>query len=180
MGKFSLREIKWDKNYIIVLLSAFLLAIICGIVLYKIANISFFFEKYAHDYVACVFAFESGRLLATHALKELFYLYAFFAVARFTRFKAATAVIIFIRTLVCVFYCAVLFGSLGFGGVCSAVIIFIPCSLASAVSCWFVAECCRSLEIRHALLCPAAFALANCLLMMVLLHVVFRILIVIV
>lgn len=175
-----LNKIKWDKNYALWLAGTFLVAAICGIVLFKLANIGSFFVKYAEEYVVCVFEFNNGRLIFSHLLRELCYIYAFFALAYFTKFKFLSCIILFFRTIVCIFYCAVFFGSLGFGGVLCAVIIYIPCFLVSALSCYFVAEAYGCVAKKYVFFFPAVMALLNCLLMIILLNVVFRILIVIV
>ena len=180
MRILSLNKVKWDKNYFIWLICTFIAAIICGVVLYKIANIGTFFVEYAEDYVVCVFEFNNGRLFISHLLKELCYIYAFFAIAYFTKFKILTCIIAFFRTLICVFYCAVLFGCLGFSGVMAALIIFIPCFIASFITCWFVAETCRCINKKYVFFYPAVAALANCALLLILLNIIFRILIVIV
>ena len=180
MRILSIKKIRWDRAYILWLIGAFLLGIICGIVLYKIANIGSFFLKYAQEYVKCVFEFNNGKLLISHLLRELCYLYAFFAISYFTKFKVLTSLILFFRTLVCVFYCAVLFGCLGFGGVMAAVIIYIPAFLFSCVLCAFAAEVCNMVERKFVFFFPAALAVASCVFLLLMLNVVFRLLIVIV
>lgn len=180
MRILSFKEIKWDKNYIIWLIVAFLLAIICGIVLFKIADIGTFFADYAQVYVVCVFEFDNGKLLLSHLLSELCYLYAFFAIAYFTKFKVLTAIILFFRTLICVFYCAVMFSVLGFGGVMAALIIYIPTFIESVLFCYFVAETCRIVSKNYVYFWPMTLALLNCVFLLIMLNVVFRLLIVIV
>lgn len=180
MRILSFNKIKWDKNYLIWLGCAFIAAIICGIVLFKISDISIFFIDYADEYVVCIFNFDNGRLIFSHLLKELAYLYAFFSIAYFTRFKFLTAFVLFFRTVICVFYCAVLFGCSGAGGILAAIIIYIPCFLCSVFCCWLLAETCRLADKKVVFFYPAALAVANCVVLILLLNVVFRVFIVII
>ena len=180
MRILSFNQIKWDKKYIIWFAGAFALGIICGIVLFKIANIGCYFTDYAKNYVVCIFAFDYATLIISCLFRELVYLYAFFAISYFTKWKILTVLIQFFRTLICVLYSAVLFGSLGFSGIISALIIYIPCFLVSSCACLLVAETCRIVNKKFVFIYPAAMALAVCVILLVLLNVVFRILIVIV
>lgn len=180
MRILSFDSIKWDKNYIIWLSVAFIASIICGIVLFKISNIGVFFFDYADEYVICIYKFDNGKLIFSHILRELVYIYAFFFIAYFTRFKVLSSLILFFRTLVCVFYCAVLFASFGIGGILAALIIYIPCFLVSLFLCYFAAEACRCVDKRYVFFFPAILAVASTLALVVLLNVVFRIFIVIV
>ena len=180
MGIISFDRIKIDKNYIICLFIAFGLAIIFGVVLFKIANIGDYFVIYAQKYVDYIFSFNNGALFFSQFLREACYLYAFFLLAYFTRFKYASSIILFFRTVICVFYCAVFFSSFGFGGVLVAVIIYIPSFILSAAACWFVVESCRAVLQRYVFFYPLALALADCIVFLLLLNVVFRILIVVI
>ena len=180
MRILSFRGIKWDKNYLIGIAATFVLATIFGIVLFKIANIGGLIYEYAKDYVVLIFEFENTNLLISHLFRELFYLYAFFLIAYFTKWKILTLIIFFFRTITCVFYCAILFGSLGFSGIMVALIIYIPCFLISSAMCCVVAETCRTINKKYVAIFPAVIAIIDCVVMLVLLNVIFRILIVIV
>ena len=180
MRILSFRSIKWDKNYLIGVAATFILAIICGIVLFKIANIGNLIYGYAKDYVTLVFGFANTKLLVSYIVRELFYLYAVFLIAYFTKWKMFTLIIFFFRTVTCVFYCAILLGSLGFSGIMTALIIYIPCFLISSCMCCIVAETCRLVNKKCAAIFPAIIAVIDCVIMLILLNVVFRILIVIV
>lgn len=180
MRILSSSKIKCDKNCYLWLAGAFVLGIICGIVLFITSDIKDFFEDYARDYVSCVFAFSNVKLLLSHLFKELCYIYAFFALAYFTKFKFLSSIILFFRTIIFVFYCAVMFGCLGFSGAIVAVIIYIPCFLLSVASCIFVAESCTVINKRYVFFYPAVIVLLNCAALFILHNVVFRLLIVIV
>ena len=180
MRILSFGKIKCDKKYYLWLICTFILTVICGIVLYKISNIGDFFKTYANYYVVCVFSFNTAKLLVSHFFKEICYAYAFFALAYFTKFKILSCIIVFFRTVIFVFYCAVMFCSLGFSGAMTALIVYIPCFALSAASCIFVAECCFAVNKRYVFAFPAVVALINCIALVVLHNVVFRLLIVIV
>lgn len=67
-----------------------------------------------------------------------------------------------------------------FGGITVAVIVFIPASFASLVLCFLTVELCKVIDKRYCFVLPAAFALINTLILVLLVNIVFRVIIVIV
>ncbi|MDE5943578.1 MAG: hypothetical protein K2H30_05150, partial [Clostridia bacterium] len=67
-----------------------------------------------------------------------------------------------------------------FGGITVAILVFIPTSLISLALCWFAAEFCKCFNKKFALFLPAVLAVANTVVLLILVNVVFRVVIVIV
>ena len=86
MRNLSFKGLKCDKKYLIAVIIASICAIISGIVLYKLANVSIYFCNYAEDYIFFIFTFNNGQLIISHILSEIFYLYLFFLIGYLTRF----------------------------------------------------------------------------------------------
>lgn len=180
MRILSFKDCKWDKKYIIAALITLLAAIICGIVLYIFANINSYFQNFATDYIYYIFNFKNSSLIFPHLLSELIYLYLFFLIAYFTKLKYLTLIILFLRTLYFTLYAAILIALNSIGGVTVAVFIFIPTAVISLALCILCAETCKSISGKYAFCAPAVFAVADTLIMVLLLNVIFRVVIIIV
>ena len=126
MRNLSFNECKCDLRYLIAVIITFICAIICGIVLYKVASINIYFKNFAEDYVYYVFNFKNSKLIFSHILSELIYIYLFFIIGYFTRFKYLTLILVFIRGLYFTVYVAILFELVTFGGITVAILVFIP------------------------------------------------------
>lgn len=177
MRILSLNKVKWDKNYLFWLLIAFVSAIICGIVLFNISDFGYYIFGYAQNYVDAVFFFEVGGLIFSCLIKELLFIYAFFALAYFAKLKALSAVVMFLRTVVFALYCCVMFTGLGIGGGVCAVLVYIPCYIFSCVCCAFAAENYCIAGRRLVFVLPALLAVCVCAAFFIMHNVVFRILI---
>lgn len=180
MRNLSFKGCKCDLRYLIAVIITFLCAIICGIVLYKVATINIYFKNFAEDYVYYVFNFKNSKIIFSHLLSELIYIYIFFLIGYFTRFKYLTLIIVFIRGLYFAVYAAILFELVTFGGITVAVLVFIPTYLISLFFCWLTAESCKNINKKFVFFLPAVLALVNTVVMVVLVNVVFRVVIVIV
>lgn len=180
MRKFSFKEYKCDKKFLIAAIIALICAIICGIVLYKLVNINIYFKEFASDYIFYIFNFKNSKLLFTHILSEIFYLYLFFLIGYYTKFKYISLILIFIRCLYFSVYTCILIGLNAFGGITVAVLVFIPTSLSSLILCFLTVELCRIIDKKYCFALPAVFALINTLILTLLVNVAFRAVIVIV
>ena len=180
MGNLSFNGIKLDKKYLIAVIIALLCAIISGIVLYNLVNMSYYFWNYAESYVYNVFSFNNGKLIVPHILSDLFYIYLVFAIGYFTRFKYLTLIPIFIRCVFFVIYTAVLIELNVLGGISVAIIVYVPISLCSLLFCYIVTDTCQILNKKIVFICPAVLAVINTIIFLILINVVFRVIIVIV
>lgn len=180
MRNLSFKGCKCDLRYLIAVIITFLCAVICGIVLYKTVSINIYFKNFTENYVFYVFNFKNSKLIFSHILSELIYIYIFFLICYFTKFKYLTLIIIFIRGLYFAVYAAILFELVTFGGITVAILVFIPTYLISLVFCWVTAEFCKSINKKYVFFLPAILALANTIIMVILVNVVFRVVIVIV
>lgn len=180
MRNLSFNWCKWDKKYLIAALITFICAFICGVVLCIFVNINFYFKNFADDYIFFVFSFNNGSLIFSHFLTELIFLYLFFLIAYFTRFKYITLILLFIRSLFFALYTSILFGLSSFGGITVAIFVFVPTTLISIVACCLVAETCKIINKRYVYFIPLILAVAITLLMLVFVNVVFRVVIIIV
>ena len=180
MRNLSFKGCKWDKKYFIAALIAFLCSVICGIVLYIFVNVNVYFHRYAQDYVYFVFNFKNSKLILSHLLSSLLYVYIFFLVAYFSKFKYITIALIFVRGLFFAIYTGILIGLNAFGGITVAVIVFIPSTLVSLLLCCITAETCKNFNKKYAFILPLILALIDMIIMLLLVNVVFRVIIVIV
>lgn len=180
MRNLYFKGYKWDKKYFIAALIAFLCAIICGIVLYIFVNINIYFQRYAQDYIYFVFNFNNSKLVVSHLLSSLLYIYVFFLIGYFTKLKYVTVALIFVRGLFFAIYTGILIGLNAFGGVTVAVLVFIPSTLVSLSLCCLTVETCKNFNKKYALLFPLVPALIDMIIMLLLVNVVFRVIIVIV
>ncbi|MDE7453047.1 MAG: hypothetical protein K2N22_01410, partial [Clostridia bacterium] len=87
---------------------------------------------------------------------------------------------VFVRGLFFAIYAAILFELVTFGGITVAILVFIPTYLISLAFCWFVTDFCKVVNKKCVFVLPAVLALANSVIMVVLVNVVFRVVIVIV
>ena len=180
MRNLSFNECKCDLRYLIAVIITFICAIICGIVLYKVVTINIYFKNFAEDYVYYVFNFKNSKLIFSHILRELIYIYLFFLIGYFTRFKYLTLILVFIRGLYFTVYVAILFELVTFGGITVAILVFIPTYIISFAFCWFIAEYCKLINKKYIFFVPAILALTNTVVLTILVNVVFRVVIVIV
>lgn len=169
-----------DKKFIFAFILALICSIICGIVLYKAVISNIYLINFADDYIFNVFNFRNGTLLFTRLLSDLIYFYIIFAVCYFSRFKYLTLFFIFLKGLFFGVYTVILIVASSFGGVVVAVFVFVPVSLLSFAMCYLVADLCKDIYKKYALVMPLAFALINCVIYAVLINVLFRIVIIIV
>lgn len=180
MRNLSFKGLKCDKKYLIAVIIASICAIISGIVLYKLANVSIYFCNYAEDYIFFIFTFNNGQLIISHILSEIFYLYLFFLIGYLTRFKYLTLIFVFIRVTYFTIYTAILIELNALGGITVAVLVFIPSSLISLLFCYVLTESCGVLNKKIVFFAPAILAAINTIIFLLLINVVFRVVIVIV
>lgn len=180
MRIFKCDKLKWDIKCLISYAIVVILAIICGIVLFKINNISNYVYNFADIYIFYVFNFNSGSLFFSHFLSEIVYLYVVFLLVYFTKLKFLVYPILFIRALFTVLYIIVLCAFFGTEGIIVAVIVFIPSFLCSLAFYLVLCEQCRQLCVPFAYLCPAVCALINSVALLLLVNVIFRVIVVIV
>lgn len=180
MRNLSFKEFSCDKKYIIASIITLICSIISGVVLYKLSNINIYFVNFANNYIFYVFNFKNSKLLLPHLLVELFYLYAFFAIAYFTKLKFLTLIILFVRGIFFTVYAAILLSLNSLGGVTVAILVFIPASVVSMVLCNLTADFCKIINKKIVVFVPAICALINTLLLIILVNLLFRVIIVIV
>ena len=180
MRNLSFKEFSCDKKYIIASAITLICAIICGVVLYKLSNINIYFTNFANNYIYYVFNFKNSKLILPHLLVELFYLYIFFAIAYFTKFKFLTLLILFVRGIFFTVYAAILLSLNSLGGVTVAILVFIPATIISMVFCNLIADSCKIINKKIVLFVPAVCAIIDTLLLIILVNLLFRVIIVIV
>ena len=180
MRNLSFKEFSCDKKYVIASIITLICSIICGIVLYKLSNINVYFVNYANNYIFYVFNFKNSKLIFSHLLVELFYLYLFFLIAYFTKLKFSTLIILFVRGIFFAIYVAILFSLNSLGGVTVAILVFIPSAAVSMTFCALVADSCRIINKKIVFFVPLVCALVNTLLLLLLVNLLFRVIIVIV
>lgn len=180
MRNLSCNGFKLDKKYIIAALITLLCAIISGIVLFKFININIFFINYAEEYIFYVFNFKNSKLIISHILGELFYIYIFFLIGYFTKLKYLTLILIFIRGFYFTLYTAILIGLNSFGGITVSIFVFIPTSLISLLFCCAVVDICKIINPKYTFFLPLILAVINTIIFIFLINVVFRVIIVIV
>ena len=180
MRIFDFKKCKWDKNYLFAFIIAIICSIICGIVLFKISNLNIYFFNYADKYVYNVFVFNNGALFFPHLLAEVFYLYIFLCIARFTKFKYLTLIFVVIRTVFASAYCAVLFTMCGISGVTVCIIVYLPCLILSLAACFCVSQFHDACDKRYILLAPVILAVLLSLIHLLFINLLFRIIIMLV
>lgn len=180
MRIFDFKKVQWDIKYLIAFCTTVLLAIILGIVLFKVSSINIYLYNFTDNYIFYVFSFSNVKLIFSHLLSELFYLYLVFLLVYFTKLKYLSLVIVFIRCLFAVVYSAIMCVTFGFGGILVAVLVFIPLSLVSVVTCWLITESCNLINKKFVFFYPAILAAVNGLLMIILVNILFRFIIMIV
>ena len=173
-------KLKWDIRWIIAHVIVIIGSIICGIVLFKLNNISNYVYNFADNYVFYVFNFKSGNMFLTHFLSELIYLYVVFFICYCTKLKFLALFVVFLRTLIATIYAIVLCTLFGAEGITVAIFVFIPAFLLSMFFLFFVCEQCREVCSPLCFAFPAILALLNSLILLLLVNVVFRVVIVIV
>lgn len=180
MRNLSFNGCKGVKKYFIAVIITVICAIISGIVLYKFAQIGLYFKNFANDYVYFVFNFKNGSLIFPHLLSCLFYIYLCFAISYFTKLKYLTLIIIYIRVLFITLYSTILICMASVGGITVAVIVFIPSSIISVLACCVVSQFCDIINKKFVFAVPAVLAVADTIILVILVNVVFRVIIVIV
>lgn len=180
MRNFSIKNYKCDKKFTIAVLVTLLCAIICGIVLYKVANINIYIKNFATDYIYNVFNFKNSSLIFSHILTELIYLYIFFMLSYFTGIKYLALIPFFIRTLFFTIYAAILVALNSIGGIMVAVLVFIPTSIVSLILCYVIVESCKIINKKYIFFVPAVFSAINTIVLVLLVNVLFRVVIIIV
>ena len=180
MRIFDLKKCKWDKNYLFAFIIAIICSIICGIVLFKISNFNVYFYNYANNYVYNVFIFNNGALFFPHILADIFYLYIFLCISRFTKFRYLTLIFVVLRATFASVYCAVLFTMCGISGVTVCLIVYIPSVLLSLAACCCISQFHGACDKRYVLFLPCILALVLSIVHLLLINLLFRIIIVLV
>lgn len=180
MRIFDFKDVKWDFKYLIISGIAVLLAIISGIVLYKLSNINIYFASYSNKYIFYVFNFKNTSLFFSRFLSELFYFYALFLIVYFTKLKYLSLIFFFIKTLFVAVYSIILCAVGGFGGVLIVIIIFIPTYLISIAAYLIMIETCKLINKKYVFFIPLILALVVSVVMLILINLLFRVVIIIV
>lgn len=180
MRNFHRKQFSCDKRFVLALIITLICAIICGIVLYKPVTSNIYLRDFAENYVYYVFNFKNSRLLFTHLLSDIIYLYLVFFICRFTKLKYLTLAIIFLRGVFFGVYSAILFGAASFGGTIVAIFVFVPVTLLSLAMCYVVADFCKTVNKKYALFMPLVLAIVGLIVYALLINVLFRIIIIIV
>ena len=180
MRNFNCSGFNRDKKFILAYLITLICAIICGIVLYKPVNSIIYLRNFAENFVYNVFNFKNSRLLLSHIVANVIYLYVIFCISYFSKLKYLTLIFVFLRGLFSGVYTAILIGLNAFGGVVVAVFVFVPSALIFFVACYIVAECCVKFYKTYALCLPIVLAIIDCIIYALLINVVFRVIIIIV
>ena len=174
MRNLNLCGYKWDKKYFFAFIIAVICSIICGIVLYKPVISNIYLRNLVYNYVYNVFNFNNASLIFPHLLVGLIYIYAAFFVAYFTKLKYLTLIFVFLKGVFFGIYIAIIMSANAFGGVVVGLIVYIPSTLISFVLCYLIVEFCRIFDGKFALFVPAAAAVIDTLIFIILINLVFR------
>lgn len=180
MRIFDLKKCKLDKNYLFAFIIAIICSIICGIVLFKISNLNIYFYNYAEIYVYNVFIFNNGALFFPHLLAEIFYLYIFLCISKYTKLKYLTLIALVIRTVFASIYCAVLLTMCGISGITVCLIVYLPCILMSLAACFCMAQFHEACDKRYILFLPCLVSVLLSIVYLLFVNLLFRIIIVLV
>ena len=180
MRNLSFCGVKWDKKYALAFIIALICSFICGIVLCNFINYSTSLLNLADDYVYYVFNFKNGNIIFPHLLGDMLYFYIFFLISYFTKFKYLNLIFVFLRGLLFGLYTALIISVGAFGGVMVIIFVFVPATLISLAACYFIGEFCIRADKRYCFFIPAVCALADCIVMLLLVNVLFRVVIIIV
>ena len=180
MGNLSLCGYKWDKKFFFAFIIVLLCATVCGLALYRPVCANMYFIELGYTYVYNVFNFKNTALFFANFFSELVFLYVIFLICYFSKLKYLSLIIIFLRGLFFGIYISILVGVSAFGGIIVMVFVFLPSSLISFALYYFVAEFCKVCNQKWVFAIPAALALLNGIVLMLLINVVFRIVIIIV
>ena len=171
---------KWDKKFILAFIITLICAIMCGIVLYKPVTTNIYFVNFGSDYVFNVFNFNTTPIFFTHLLSDVIYFYLFFLISYCTKFKYVTLVFLYLKGLFFGVYTVILICAATVSGVLVAVFVFIPATLLAVFICLTLTEMSRRIDKRAAYALPLILAVADGIVLMLLINVVFRIVIIIV
>ena len=171
---------KWDKRFFLAFLIALICSIICGIVLCIQLNTNVYLRNLASDYVFNIYNFKNTPLFFSHLLGDILYFYIFFLIGCFTKFKYVNLIFVFIRGMFFGVYTVLLFTVGAFGGGLVAIIVFIPGTLISIAICYILGEFFRCCDNKLIFLLPLIVAIVDCIILMLLVNVVFKVVIIIV
>lgn len=171
---------KPDTRYLIAFAITLVCSIICGIVLYKPVTTNIYFRDFASEYVYNAFNFNNSALLFPHLLSDLIYLYALFFIVRFTKLKYLTLIFIYIRGLFLGIYSVLMVAVCSISGVLVLIIVFLPSTIISVALCLVVAEGCKLFNKKYSIAVPAIFAVADLIILALLVNLLFRVIIIIV
>lgn len=180
MRIFNCDKLKWDNKFVIGTIIALILSIISGIVLFKLSNFNNYAYNFADIYIFYIFNFKNGQLFLGHILSNIFYFYSVFLICYFTKLKALGYILLYVKALFGVFYCAVLFAFFGSEGMIVALIVFIPSFLVSLGLYLLILEQCRFLCRPFSYFAPAVCGLISSAVLMILVNLIFRVVVVIV
>lgn len=155
-------------------------ALICGIALCDFVTRNAYLMDLAGDYVYNVFNFKNSALIVPHILGDILYFYVFFLIGYFTKFKYITLIFLFLRGLFFGVYVVLLVCVSTFGGVMVMIFVFIPATLISVAICYALVEFGRCWDNKFVFAVPAALALIDCIVLLLLVNLVFRVVIIIV
>lgn len=180
MRNLSFCREKADKRYLLAFVIALICSIICGIVLCKALSGSAYLRNLACDYVYNVYNFNNSPLFFLRLLCDAVYFYVVFAICRSKKLKYFSLILIFLRGAFFGIYFALLATVSALGGVMVMIFVYIPSVIVCVLLCYALADlfkCCDK-KIIYAL--PAIFALADGLILLIFVNVVFRVVIIIV
>lgn len=180
MRIFNCKKLKWSKKFIIAYIIVIFAAIISGIVLYKINNISTYVYNFADRYIFYLFNFKNGNLFLAHFLVALFFFYLVFLLAYFTKLRCLSLFFIFCRCVFFVLYASVMCSFFGTEGISVVILVYIPSFVIGHLLFLFIAEQCRCVCAPLSYILPAIMALLNTLIFLLLVNVIFRAIVVIV
>lgn len=180
MRIFNCKKLKWSKKFLIAYIIVIFAAIISGIVLYKINNVSTYVYNFADKYIFFLFNFKNGNLFLAHFLVALFFFYLVFLLAYFTKLRFISLFFIFFRCVFFVLYASVMCCFFGTEGIAVVILVYVPSFVLWLAMFLFIAEQSRCLCSPISFVFPAIMALLNALLFLLMVNVIFRAIVVIV
>ncbi len=180
MRFFYFNKTKLDSKRLIWYLVAVVCAIICGIVLFTLCNISVYFYNFAKKYVDFVFIFNNWPLFISHFISELFFLYCVLLLVYFTKCKLLVLPFIFVKSFFAMLYILIMCSVFATEGIIVTLLVFLPAIIFSVGAMILIAENCKVFKKSLVFFIPLIFALVNSLIFLFFINVPFRVIVVIV
>jgi hypothetical protein len=152
----------------------------CGIVLAIAVYLGDYLGKFATYYIRYCYRFDSGALLAPYFFHCLVFCYVFFGLSYAGKWKYSSLLFVFIRAFFFGIYLVLLFTVGAFSGAICCIFVFVPSFILSLFAMLLCMEIRFLLSNKLAFLFPLGISACALLIYTLLIHVLFRLIVVIV